>query len=118
MTTDLCRPEKEWDGAAQLHSLRRFVDAEPGVKTPVARAQQRRRLVVLNGGFDFHVAADVEEAERWAGQLDQPERVVLDADEESLRPGLVPCVNVVDSPHPPGWDANRLQTGKDLSHSE
>ena len=29
--------------------------------------------MVLQGGFDFPVAADVEEAERWAGQLDQPE---------------------------------------------
>ena len=29
--------------------------------------------MVLRGGFDFGLVADVEEAERWAGQLDWPE---------------------------------------------
>ena len=70
---ELPAKEGSGDGAARMHSLRRGVCAEPGVKARVARAQHRRRVMVLHGRFDFRVAADVEETEWWAGQLDQPE---------------------------------------------
>ena len=43
---------------------------------------------------------------------------MLDVDEESLRPGLVPCVNLVDAPYPPGWDTCSIQTRDDVSHGE
>ena len=48
------------------------------------RPQQRRWLVVLEGGFDLLVAPDLEEAERWTGQLDRSERCMVHIDEESL----------------------------------
>ena len=64
--------------------LRWCVGAEPGVEVRVVGPEQRRWLVVLEGGFDLLVAADLEEAEWWTGQLDRSEGCVLHVDEESL----------------------------------
>jgi hypothetical protein len=61
------------------------------------------------------VTGDVEEAERRAGQLDRPERGVLNLDEKSLGYGLVPRVHLVDGPYPPGWYPHCVEAGKDLS---
>jgi hypothetical protein len=65
-----------WAGVGKTRcSSRRDTRGELRVpaQARVARAQQRRRVMVLKGGFDFGLVAYVEEAERWAGQLDWPE---------------------------------------------
>jgi hypothetical protein len=53
-----------WSSVDQLRVL---------AQARVARAQERRRVMVLNGGLDLRLVLDLEEAERWAGQPDRPE---------------------------------------------